>query len=135
MRLGLISQVLNLATLDAYGREIVATTQRHTGIPVLMGIGPTKVLAKIANRICKKRNIPGQVFNIGSAESLDSILATIEVENIWGIGRRWSKKLKASGIHTARDLRDADDERMRKQYNVVMQRLILELRGVIVFRV
>ena len=120
----------DLATLDAYGREIVATTQRHTGIPVSMGIGPTKVLAKIANRICKQRNIPGQVFNIGSAESLDSILATIEVEDIWGIGRRWSKKLKASGIHTAQDLRDADDERMRKTYNVVMQRLILELRGV-----
>lgn len=120
----------DLATLDAYGREIVATTQRHTGIPVSMGIGPTKVLAKIANRICKQWAIPGQVFNIGSAESLDSILSTIEVEDIWGIGRRWSKKLKATGIHTAKDLRDTDAQIMRRQYNVVMQRLILELRGV-----
>lgn len=120
----------DLATLDAYGREIVATTKRYTGIPVSMGIGPTKVLAKIANRICKRRAIPGQVFNIGSAESLESILTTIDVGDIWGIGRRWAKKLKASGIHTAQDLRDADDEGMRNQYNVVMQRLILELRGV-----
>ncbi|WP_236618993.1 Y-family DNA polymerase [Acaryochloris sp. CCMEE 5410] len=119
-----------LATLDAYAREIVATTKRHTGIPVSMGIGPTKVLAKIANRICKRWAIPGQVFNIGSAESLDGILTTIQVEDIWGIGRQWAKKLEASGIYTAKDLREADDEQMRRRYNVVMQRLILELRGI-----
>ncbi|MEO0378382.1 MAG: DUF4113 domain-containing protein, partial [Cyanobacteria bacterium P01_A01_bin.17] len=88
-----------------------------------------RVLAKIANRICKKRKIPGRVFNLGSAESLDHILETIEVQDIWGIGRRLSKKLQASGIHTAKDLRDCDPNSMRRQYSVVMQRLIMELRG------
>jgi DNA polymerase V len=116
-------------SLDAYAREIAATTYRNTGIPVSIGIAPTKVLAKIANRICKKRKIPGQVFNLGSAESLDDILASIGVQDIWGIGRRLSKKLWASGIHTAKDLRDSDPDAMRRQYSVVMQRLILELRG------
>ncbi|PZD70543.1 DNA polymerase IV 1 [Acaryochloris thomasi RCC1774] len=117
-------------SLDAYAREIAATTLRHTGIPVSVGIGPTRVLAKIANRVCKKRKIPGRVFNLGSAESLDHVLETIEVQDIWGIGRRLSKKLRASGIHTAKNLRDADPDSMRRQYSVVMQRIIMELRGV-----
>ena len=118
------------AMLDAYGRKIVATTKQHTGIPVSMGIASTKVLAKIANRLCKKRKIPGQVFNLGSSESLDAVLAAVDVEDIWGIGRRWAEKLRGQGIRTALDLRDADPHQMRHQYNVVMQRLVMELRGV-----
>lgn len=118
------------AMLDAYGREIVAKTKQYTGIPVSMGIAPTKVLAKIANRICKKRKVPGQVFNLGSAEALDDVLAAIAVEDVWGIGRRWADSLKARHIFTAKDLRDAEPKAMRQQYSVVMERLILELRGI-----
>lgn len=65
--------------LDAFARRIVATVRQHTGIPVSIGIGSTKVLAKIANRICKKRCIPGQVFNL------------------WGIGRRLADRLHGQG--------------------------------------
>ena len=119
----------NPATLDAYGREIVATTHRSTGIPVSMGIGPTKTLAKIASRICKKRKIPGNVFNIGSADSLEKVLGAIDVEDIWGIGRRWAEKLRREGIMTALDLRNSDIKSMRSRYNVVMERVISELRG------
>jgi DNA polymerase V len=119
----------DLETLDAYARDIVAIVKRHTGIPVSLGLGPTKVLAKIANRVCKQRQIPGQVFNIGSAESLDGILAAIDVADIWGVGYRWAKKLRTSGIYTALHLKDADPQAMRQRYSVVMQRLILELRG------
>ena len=115
--------------LDAYGREIVKTAHKNTGIPVSMGIGPTKVLAKIANRICKKQKIPAQVFNIGSAESLEGVLSSFEVGDIWGIGRQWSKKLNGQGIYTALDLRNANPQYMRDCYNVVMQRIVMELRG------
>lgn len=118
------------ATLDGYGRKIVMTAQQHTGIPVSMGIGPTKVLAKLANRICKKRKIPGNVFNIGGADSLDAVLASFEIGDIWGIGRRWAQSLNTQGIFTALQLRDADAQAMRDQYSVVMQRLIFELRGI-----
>lgn len=118
------------ATLDAYGRDIVAKTQQYTGIPVSMGVAPTKVLAKIANRICKKRQIPGQVFNLGSADALEGVLAAIAVEEVWGIGRRWAQRLKAQQIHTAKDLRNADPKALRQQYSVVMERIIQELRGV-----
>lgn len=121
---------LHTATLDAYGRKVVATTHKNTGIPVSMGIGPTKVLAKIANRICKQRKIPGSVFNIGSAEDLDAVLASVRIGDVWGIGRRWAIKLEQQGIHTALDLRDADPQHMRQHYSVVMERLIRELRGV-----
>lgn len=118
------------ATLDACGREIVARTKQYTGIPVSMGIAPTKVLAKIANRICKKRKVPGQVFNLGSAEALDDVLAAIAAEDVWGIGRRWAKSLKARHIYTAKDLRDANPNALRQRYSVVMERIILELRGI-----
>jgi len=117
-------------SLDEYARKIVADTHQFTGIPVSMGIAPTKVLAKLANQICKKRNIPGQVFNIGGSGHLEHILQSVDVEDVWGIGRRWAEQLKTKHqIHTALDLRNADPNQMRKHYSVVMQRLILELRG------
>ncbi len=118
------------ATVDAYSREIVATTRRHTGIPVSVGIGPTKVLAKVANRLCKQLKIPGQVFNLGGAGALEAVLATVPVGELWGIGPRWAEQLQQQGIHTALQLRNADVSAMRDRYNVVMARLILELRGV-----
>lgn len=117
-------------TLDSYARQIVDTTYRHTGIPVSMGIAPTKVLAKLANRICKKRKIPGNVFNMGSAEHIESLLASTDVGDVWGIGRRWADNLKSIGIYTALDLRNAEPDIIRQKYNVVMQRIVLELRGI-----
>ena len=116
--------------LDSYARQIVLTTHKNTGIPVSLGIGSTKVLAKVANRICKKHKIAGAVFNLGDADNLQDVLSSFEIGDVWGIGRRWAEKLKAQGIHTAWHLRQADDQAMRQQYNVVMQRIILELRGV-----
>lgn len=117
------------ATLDAHGRKVVATTTRHTGIPVSMGIASTKVLAKIANRICKKRVIPGGVFKLGSAAALEDVLGSYSVEDIWGIGRRLGVRLKSHGIFTALQLMESDPREMRDRYSVVMERLILELRG------
>ena len=117
--------------LDALGRKIVMKAYQNTGIPVSMGIGPTRTLAKIANRISKKHDIPGRVFNISSAESLDAVLAGVAVVDIWGVGRRWAEKLNKQRIYTALDLRNADPDQMRARYSVVMQRLIMELRGTI----
>lgn len=116
--------------LDGYARKIVNTTHKHTGIPVSMGIAPTKVLAKMANRICKKRKIHGNVYNMGDAENLEEILGTYPVGDIWGIGRRLAIRLNEQGIYTALQLRNSDAQYMREQYSVVMQRLIMELRGI-----
>lgn len=118
------------ATLDTYARNIAATTKQHTGIPVSIGIAPTKVLAKLANRLCKKHKLSGNVFNLGSADNLDSVLGAFAVGDIWGVGGKLSAKLNKQGIYTAKDLRDSDTSVMRKKYSVVMERIILELRGV-----
>jgi len=121
----------NTATLDEYARQIVSNVHQCTGIPVSMGIAPTKVLAKLANRLCKKRNIPGQVFNIGGAAHIEQLLKSFAVEEVWGIGRRWAEQLKTKHhIYTALDLYNADSHQMRSHYSVVMQRIILELQGV-----
>lgn len=120
---------INTASLDELGRRVVSKTYQHTGIPVSMGIASTKVLAKLANKICKKRKIPGSVFNLGGSEELDIILRSTDVSDIWGIGRRWAEKLRHQGINNALQLRDSDDSEMRQIYGVVMQRLIFELRG------
>jgi len=121
---------VRLDSLDAFCRNLVMRVQQNTGIPVSVGIASTKTLAKIASRVCKKNTIPGQVFNLSSAESLDSILAQIAVGDIWGIGRRWAEKLNQHGIYTALDLRNADIDTMRKRYSVVMERIIHELCGI-----
>jgi len=115
--------------IDSYGREIVYKIKKNTGIPVSIGIGETKTLAKIANRICKKYRIPGSVFNIGNSKYLDNILTSIDVKDIWGIGSNWSKKLKQQGIFTALDLKNSDPSEIRNKYNVVMQRIVYELNG------
>lgn len=120
----------NPDTLDAYGRRVVATTTQNTGIPVSMGIASTKVLAKIANRICKKRVIPGGVFNLGSADALEEVLGHYPVDDIWGIGRRLSERLNSHGIFTALQLMKSDPCEMRDRYSVVMERMVMELRGV-----
>ena len=121
---------LKASDLDGYGREIAATIRRNTGIPVSIGIAQTKVLAKIANRICKKWHVPGHCFNLGNEKALDGVLEAIAVQDLWGIAHRWGKRLNKLGIHNARQLRDADTGQMRKLFSVVMERLILELRGI-----
>ena len=125
---------LNLARiqtdkLDTCGRRIVDKTYQYTGIPVSMGIGLTRVLAKIANRICKQQKIPGNVFKLVDHRAIENSLADIPVGDVWGIGEGWARRLKRDGIDSALDLRNADPSWIRKAYGVIMQRLVLELQG------
>ena len=121
---------INTSTIETHAQRCTATVKRNTGIPVSMGIAPTKVLAKIANRICKKRKEPDGVLYLENVDSLSPLLETVSVGEIWGIGKRLARQLREQGIHTARQLRDAHHEKMRKQYSVVIERIILELRGI-----
>ncbi|MEL7086600.1 MAG: Y-family DNA polymerase [Cyanobacteria bacterium J06597_1] len=120
----------NPGILLSYAQDIVSTVRQWTGIPISIGIAPTRVLAKVANRVAKKRKVPGGVYRLRMDDELNDLLGTLDVEDIWGIGRRWGKRLRMMGIGTAKDLRDADPELMRRKFSVVMQRLILELRGI-----
>jgi len=116
--------------LENYGRLLRATVQKHTGIPVSIGLGPTKTLAKIASRFAKKDSSAAGIFVITDQQSLESLLATMDIGDIWGIGRRYTARLKKQGIHTALELKNCADTWIRKQLTVTGLRTVMELRGI-----
>jgi DNA polymerase V len=124
---------LNLAGFErrglaAYARQIRATVRRHTGIPVSIGIGPTKTLAKVANHLAKAHPDTGGVYELSKAD-VDHALAGIEVGEVWGVGPRWAQWLEGQGVATALDLKRADPKAIRRKMTVVGERIVYELNG------
>lgn len=117
------------AQILANGRAIRATVRRQVGLPVSIGYGPTKTLAKIANRLAKKQPDHGGVFAILPGEDVDQLLSSIEVGDIWGIGRQSARKLALRGICSGLDLKNVDPAWVRKMLTVTGARTQLELRG------
>ena len=99
---------------------------RGTGIPVSIGIASTKTLAKAANAKAKKGE---GVFNLLDETKKDDLLKTLDVEDIWGISKGLGKRLKGMGLYTAYDLMEAPLKKIRKAFSVVVERMVLELRG------
>lgn len=118
------------AGLASYGYRIVQTVKKWVGIPTSIGIAPTKVLAKVANRLAKKTKAPGGVVDFTTLEDLSEPLSRIEVGDLWGVGPQSENKLKERGIETALDLREANDKEIFKLLGLVGQRVVLELRGI-----
>jgi len=116
--------------LTDYGRQIKKTVWLHTGLPVSVGIGPTKTLAKIANRFAKKHNFAEGVFDITKHPDKDKILRWIEVGHIWGVGRQYAKMLCRNGITNAYELTQVPDNWVQKKMTIVGLRLVKELRGI-----
>ena len=116
--------------LRVIGQNILRTVQQHTGMPVSIGIGSTKTLAKIANRIAKKNPMHGGVFFIMPDSHIGAVLKTIEVGDVWGIGGRSTQKLAGQGIHTAYDLSRADERWVRKNLSITGVRTMHELQGI-----
>jgi DNA polymerase V len=118
--------------LTAYAQEIRQRVKRWVGLPVCIGIGPSKTLAKLANHVAKKRPQWNSVCDLTtlSTNDLETLLAGIAVNEVWGVGRRHTAALAEMGITSVRDLRDADPSRIRKQFSVVLERTVQELRGV-----
>jgi len=112
-----------------YGTSIRETIKQHIGIPVTIGIAPTKVLAKIATRIAKRDKILKGVFDISTHPKIDDLLKTIAVEDIWGIGSQYTKLLNNQGILTARDLKYASPKWIKKHLTIVGLRILRELNG------
>ena len=111
-------------------RKIRATVLQWTGIPVSIGIGPTKTLAKIANRVAKKQPEHGGAFSLVDHPNRDRILAEIEIEDVWGIGRRYGKKLREFGIRNALQFSGQDKDWVRKRLTVNGMHTLLELQGI-----
>jgi DNA polymerase V len=115
--------------LAAYAQGIRATVRRDTGIPVSIGIGPTKTLAKVANHVANTAPDAGGVYDLTTAGDVDRVLAGIEVREVWGVEPRWATWLEAQGIVTALDLKHADPKAIRRNMTVVGERLVDELNG------
>jgi DNA polymerase V len=111
-----------------YARTIRATVKKWVGIPVSIGVGPTKTLAKEAAKAAKKTPGHEGVFDITART--EETLAAIEVEDIWGVGRQYARFLRRHGILTALDLRNAADGWVKKHMTVMGLRTVMELRGV-----
>lgn len=108
--------------------EMRAAIKRWMGMPISVGIGPTKTLAKAANRLAKK-SVRG-VVSLSRAEERERFLKDFPVGDVWGIGHRLQMHLKGMGLYTAWDFLQAEPTLIRKKFGVVGERMLWELRGV-----
>lgn len=112
---------------DAFGTAVAETVRKWTGIPVSVGIAETKTLSKIANREAKKRGV--RALTMTAESEIDAVLEMLPVDGVWGVSSRWGRKLACRGIVTALDLKQASTASIRRDFGVVMERLVRELRG------
>lgn len=125
-----LTGVRNCRDLTDFGREIRATVLKRTHLTVGVGIAQTKTLAKLANNAAKKwQQQTGGVVDLSNIDRQRRLLALVPVEDVWGVGRRISKKLNALGIKTALELSEQSTWIIRKHFNVVLERTVRELRG------
>ena len=113
------------------GQRIRERVLRWTGLPVCVGLGPTKTLAKLANHLAKQDPRWNGVCDLQalSEDEREALLATVPAGDVWGVGSRLSRRLQALGLETALDLSRAPQALIRQQTSVVLARTALELRG------
>ncbi|NKQ12130.1 DNA polymerase V subunit UmuC [Stutzerimonas zhaodongensis] len=114
----------------ALGHKARERVLRWTGIPVGVGIGPTKTLAKLANWAAKTWGKSGGVIDLRDPARRDKLLRITEVGEVWGVGRRLTARLELLGIRTAWDLAQYDPASLRRQFSVVLEKTARELGGV-----
>jgi len=119
------------AALTKYALEMRTRILQWTGIPTCVGIGPTKALSKVANKIARK--FPKQtqgVYVIDSEEKRVKALKWILLKDVWGIGRRLEKRLASKGCKTAFDFAQLDEHWLRKNFSITEWKLQKELAGI-----
>ena len=127
---GLLHRPSGGGELSTWARALRRQVQCHLGLPVAVGIAGTKVLAKIANRAAKADPARGGVLDLAAERDVDALLASIAVEDVWGIGRQLSRWCRLRGVADARALRDLPSGELKHKCGVVGLRLQQELRGV-----
>lgn len=120
-----------LDDLETLGRELIRAVEREVGLPVSLGVAPTRTLAKLANRRAKR--LPGRpqlcVWPSAEAPELLAHLRELPVKRIWGIGTRLGLRLADARIDTAAALRDTPTDWLRRRFSVAVARTARELRG------
>ncbi len=115
--------------LFEFGEKLYKEIKKATGITVSIGFAPSKSLAKVANKIAKKNKEKIPVFIINDDKQREDILKNVVVEDIWGIGRQYAKKLRNIGIDKAYDFTQLGDAYVKKEFSVVGLRLKNDLLG------
>ena len=117
--------------LDSHAQHIRQTVRRWTGLPICVGIGATKTLAKLANQIAKQNLQWRGVcdLNAMTPAEQESWFGRTTVSDVWGIGRRLAPRLEALGIKTVRDLQLRDPSLLRRQFSVTLEKTVRELNG------
>ncbi len=116
-------------SLVEFGQQVRERIGQWIGITVCVGIAPTKTLAKLANHAAKKYPATQGVVDLTNPDRQRRLLALVPVDDVWGVGRRLSKRLNALGITTALDLANASPRAIRDQFSVVLERTVRELNG------
>lgn len=121
----------NCGDLTAYAQRIRERVLQWTGLPVGVGIGPSKALAKVASKLAKReRETSRNVFVIADEATRKRCLQEYPVEDVWGIGKRNAARLQAGGVFTAAQFTHLSDTQVRRQFTVVGLRLKRELEGI-----
>ncbi len=115
--------------LKEYGERLSKKVKRNTGIPVSIGIAPTKTLAKIASKLCKSYPKLNGACLLYRPEDVEKVLSTLPIEDVWGIGRQSSKMLRVYNITTALQFTLASREWVQAKMGISGIRTWLELRG------
>lgn len=118
--------------LEKVGQQMRQQIWKWLGLPVCVGIGRSKTEAKIANHIAKKNPGFNSVCDLVNMDPCNKeyYFSLIEVSEVWGVGRKHSKKLQGIGINTVLDLACAEPREMQKKFSIVMARTIYELQGI-----
>lgn len=118
-----------VGSLDALGRQIRSRIRQYTGLTVGVGIGPTKTLAKLANYAAKRSSVAGGVVDLSDPARQRRLMEKVPVEEVWGVGRRLSRRLNDMGVKSTLQLAQSDLWFIRKHFSVVLERTVRELRG------
>ncbi len=122
---------MDVSNYDDWGRGTKGKLMKDIGIPVCVGIGPSKTLSKVANHIAKKfKERTGGVYVIDTEEKRQKALRWLKLEDIWGIGRRLSRRLRAVGVKNAAGFVQLSDAWILRNLSVVELRLKKELLGI-----
>ncbi|HDQ4281761.1 TPA: Y-family DNA polymerase [Acinetobacter baumannii] len=118
--------------LEKVGQQMRQQIWKWLGLPVCVGIGRSKTEAKIANHIAKKNPGFNSVCDLVNMDPCNKeyYFSLIDVSEVWGVGRKQSKKLQSMGVNTVLDLACAEPREMQKRFSIVMARTIYELQGI-----